>query len=100
MLRHSSSRCAGPAGAIPAAVDVYERSVPAASDVNAYSTHKFRVVPFDPLGRGGDHPGIPDVDPAVPVEVIHRAIPVVVDEDVGGVAVHMAAQAGTPPGIP
>src|SRR5688500_556649 len=39
-----------------------------------------------------------DVDLAVTVEVVHPTVPIIVDENVGGVTVHVATEARTPRG--
>ena len=47
---------------------------------------------FDAVDRGKNDLGVLDVQLAVVVEVVHPAVAIVVDEDVGRVAVHVSAE--------
>src|SRR5688500_16611032 len=47
---------------------------------------------FDTVNGGLDDLAVSDVYLAVTVEVVHPTVPIIVDEDVGGISVHVATQ--------
>jgi hypothetical protein len=57
--------------------------------VHALSADELRMLFAHAIGRVGDHPRVAPVDSAVTVQIRHSAPAVVVDEDVGRVAVHV-----------
>src|SRR6266568_5611317 len=87
---------AAPAGPIAPHVHVRERPVAAAGRIDPHAAGQRRIPGLDPLRRPRDHLGVGGIDPAVAVQVVHHAVAVVVHEDVGGVAVHVPAEAGPP----
>ena len=83
-----------PTGAVPASIDMNERTVPRRGPVQASPANKLRMGFFNPLLGGQNDRTVVDVDSSVMVEVVHHAISVVIDENVGGVPIHVPAEAG------
>src|SRR6476660_1987846 len=73
-----------------------ERSVPGLRWIHACAPDELGMGRFHPVYGLADHPRVVDRAPTVMVEVVHHAVVIAVDEDVRGVAVHMAAEAGSP----
>src|SRR6187431_1573878 len=90
----SSRAFAVPARAVSAGVDVGEGPVAAAGLVDPDPAHQGRILPLDLLRRVGEDLRVLGVHLPVAVEVVGLAVTVVVDVDVGRVAVHVAAQVG------
>src|SRR5918999_1581248 len=82
---------ATPPGSSPADIHVGERSVRPRGSVDADAASEIRMTTLHSLGRREDHLRIAMVDPTIAIEVVYPAVTVVVDEDVGGVAVLMPA---------
>src|SRR5687767_7821252 len=78
-------RLRSPTRPVPARVDVSKGAVGGVRPVHTYPAYQRRMCPFDALGRGTNELCISNVDPAIPVQVVHAAVSVVVDVDVGGV---------------
>src|SRR4030095_106358 len=95
-LDSSSLSGSDPASSIASHVNVNERSVPAFRRIHACPAYQPRVFALHTIDCGEDHLAVPDIELPVVVEVVHPAIAVVIDEDVGRVAVHMATQRRAP----
>ena len=68
-----------------------ERSVRPRGSVDADAAGEIRMTTLHALCRREDYLRIAMIDPPIAIEVVHPAVTVVVDEDVGGVAVLMPA---------
>ncbi len=55
-----------------------------------------RVLAFDALRGAHDDPAVSGIDAAITVQVVHAPVAVVVDEEIHGVAVHVARQCAAP----
>src|SRR3954467_3382018 len=74
-----------PAGPVPARIYVNERTVPGRGSIQSSPAHELRIGSLHALLGLENHPGVVDIDLPVVVEVVHRTIPVVIDEDVARV---------------
>src|SRR6185312_6312322 len=89
---HCSVSCSSPACRVAACVDVHERAMRPVPDINSTSPYQRRVLTLNAIYRSKYHARVSKVDPAVVIQVTHTPGAIVVDVDVGGVAVHVAAQ--------
>src|SRR5687768_17429708 len=77
-----------------------EWAVGRSARIHADSPYQRRMCRFDAVGGLLYHPGVANVHLSVAIQVIHVAVSVVVDEDVGCVTIHMAAQGGASTRVP
>src|SRR5687768_1509193 len=89
-----------PARAIAAHVDVCERSMPATCGIDADSSDERRMTSLNGLSRLRKPLGVPDRHAAIPRDVIRIAVAVVVDINIGRVAVHVTAEVGAAGRVP
>src|SRR5262249_23281105 len=99
ILRVSSVAGSAPSGAKAAHVNVSERPMSATCGIDANAAYERGVLSLHAIGRLLNDFGVARIDASVMVEVIHRAVAVVVDEDVRRVAVHVAAQVRATGGV-
>src|SRR5690606_6021100 len=81
----------GPAGGLAAHVDVREWTTRPHGLIHAETPDQLRVQALDALHGAFHHPHVAEIAAAIPVEVVHPAVAVGVYDDVGGVAVLVAA---------
>ena len=88
-----------PARAISSDVDVRERPVGARCAIHANAAHQILVLPLHLLHRVQNHSRVPIIDASIVVQIIHAAVAIVVDEDIGRVPVHVATDLRASPSL-
>src|SRR3954463_6316339 len=92
--------CSDPASGVASRVNMGERPVRGRAGIYAAPSYQRRVCPLDAIDRILDDFGICNIHAPVMIQVVHLAVAIVVDEDVVGIAVHVAAEGGAAPRIP
>src|SRR4051812_14268503 len=91
--------CSDPASGVASRVYMGKGPVRRRARIYPAPSYQRRVCPLDAIYRVLNDFGICNIHAPVVIEVVHRAVSVVVDEYVVGIAVHMAAQGGASPWV-
>src|SRR3954470_13061413 len=92
--------CSDPASGVASRVNMGERPVRGRAGIYAAPSYQRRVCPLDAIHRILNDFGICNIHAPVMIQVVHLPVAVVVDEDVVGVAIHMAAQSSASARVP
>src|SRR5437868_12818765 len=91
--------CSDPASGVASRVYIGERPVRGRAGIYAAPSYQRRVCPLDAIHRILNDFGICNIHAPVMIQVVHLPISIVVDKDVVGIPIHMAAQSGAAPRI-